>query len=64
MFTIGTRVRIRRTGDAAIDRYAGQLGHIEDTREINDGGYRYIQVAVSTDAGALVWVNDNEVEAA
>jgi superfamily II DNA or RNA helicase len=36
----------------------------ERTREINDGGYRYTQVAVKTDAGALVWVNADEVEAA
>lgn len=64
MKTIGDRVRIRHTGDEVIDRYAGQFGHIEDTREINDGGYRYTQVAVRTDAGALVWVNEDEADAA
>ena len=62
MITIGTRVRIQRTGDERIDQYAGECGQIEDTREINDCGYRYTQVAVRTDAASLVWVNDNEVE--
>lgn len=62
--TIGTQVRIAQTGDKHIDQYAGQCGQIEDTREINDGGYRYTQIGIRTDAGDLVWVNENEYEAA
>ena len=63
MTAVGARVCIQRTGDEAIDQYAGHYGQIEDTRTINDCGYCYAQVAVRTDAGDLVWVNDDEVRA-
>lgn len=63
MNEVGTRVRIARTGDSRIDQHASQGGQIEDTREVNDGGYCYTQVGIRAITGDLVWVNENEYEA-
>ncbi len=62
--TTGERVSVLRTGDSYIDQFAGKVGSIAATREIDDRGYRYTQVQVQLDGGGHVWVNENEVEAA
>ena len=57
----GTPVRVLRTGDSHIDRFAGAAGRIVTTREVDDHGYRYTQVCVGFDDGGSVWVNEDEV---
>lgn len=56
-----SHVCIRPTGDPYIDRYVGQQGELVDTREVDDGGYRYTQVAIRF-GGEVIWVNEDEYE--
>lgn len=63
MITMNTPTRILRTGDPHIDQYTDRVGHVVVVREVDDCGYRYMQVCVRFGDGSQVWVNENEMEA-